>query len=149
MNEDILSGQWRQIKGSLRSWWGDLTDDDIESIGGQKDKLVGWVQDRYGRSREQAAGEVDARLREFAETHGSTIADMKAKAYEVSETVANKASGAATAMRSGVEKASSYFQENSFDSIGSDIADIVRKYPLQSVLIGIGLGIWLARSIKR
>jgi len=59
-----------------------------------------------------------------------------------------KASEAATAVRSGVEKASSYFQEKTFDSIGSDVAAIVRKYPVQAVLLGIGLGIWLARSVK-
>ena len=31
----------------------------------------------------------------------------------------------------------------------SDIADLVRKYPVQSVLIGLGVGIWLARGSKR
>jgi hypothetical protein len=48
-----------------------------------------------------------------------------------------------------VERASSYFQEKTFDSIGSDITAIVRKYPIQSVLIGLGVGIWLARGGKR
>jgi len=148
MNDDILAGQWTQMKGSMKSWWGQLTDDDFEDIGGQKDKLIGWVQEEYGRTREQAAHEVDARLKEYNDKYGGTVADLKAKAYDIGETVAGKATEAATAVRSGVEKASSYFQEKTFDSIGADVTGLVRKYPVQSVLIGIGLGIWLARSGK-
>ena len=41
MNQDILAGKWKQIRGELKTWWGKLTDDDIYSIGGQKDKLTG------------------------------------------------------------------------------------------------------------
>jgi hypothetical protein len=48
-----------------------------------------------------------------------------------------------------VEKASSYFQEKTLNSIGSDITALVRKYPVQSLLFGVGVGIWLARAGKR
>jgi len=149
MNDHILAGQWKQMKGAFKSWWSDLSDDDFEDIGGQKDKLIGWVQEKYGRTHEQAAQEVDTRLKEYGDKYGGTVADLKAKAYDIGETVVGKASEAATAVRSGVERASSYFQEKTFDSIGSDITAIVRKYPIQSVLIGLGVGIWLARGGKR
>jgi uncharacterized protein YjbJ (UPF0337 family) len=29
MNKDILNGKWTQLKGTLRSKWGKLTDDDV------------------------------------------------------------------------------------------------------------------------
>jgi uncharacterized protein YjbJ (UPF0337 family) len=148
MNDDILTGQWKQMKGSLKSWWGQFTDDDFDDIGGQKDKLIGWVQEKYGRTHDQAAQEVDARLQEYNDKYGGTVADLKAKAHDIGQTVVGKASEAATAVRSGVEKASSYVQEKTLDSIGSDIAALVRKYPVQSVLIGMGVGIWLARGGK-
>jgi uncharacterized protein YjbJ (UPF0337 family) len=149
MNDDMLTGEWKQMKGVLKSWWGQFTDDDFNVIGGQKDKLIGWVQENYGRTREQAVQEVDARLKEYSDKYGSTVNDLKAKAYDIGETVVGKAREGATAVRSGMEKTSSYFQEKTFDSIGSDIADLVRKYPVQSVLIGLGVGIWLARGNKR
>ena len=41
MNQDILAGKWKRIRGELKTWWGNLTDDDVERIGGQKDKLIG------------------------------------------------------------------------------------------------------------
>ncbi|HSK29046.1 MAG TPA: CsbD family protein [Candidatus Limnocylindria bacterium] len=148
MNEDILSGQWKQMKGSLKSWWGQFSDDDFDRIDGQKDRLVGWVQEKYGRTREQATQEVNARLKEYNDKYGGTVAELKAKAHDIGETVVGKANEAASAVRSGVEKASSYFQEKTLDSMGSDITALVRKYPIQSVLIGIGVGIWLARGGK-
>jgi hypothetical protein len=38
MNQDILAGKWKQMRGELKTWWGKLTDDDFERISGQKDK---------------------------------------------------------------------------------------------------------------
>ena len=70
MNDDVLTGQWSQLRGSLKSWWGKLTDDDLDRIGGQKDRLVGLVQERYGRTREDAEREVEERLREYGEGGG-------------------------------------------------------------------------------
>lgn len=44
MNQDIFAGQWKQMRGALKSWWGKLADDDFDRIGGQKDQLIGIVQ---------------------------------------------------------------------------------------------------------
>ncbi len=62
MNKDIFEGNWKQMRGQMRNWWGKLTDDDFEQIAGNKDKLVGKLQERYGYSREQAEREVDQRM---------------------------------------------------------------------------------------
>mgnify|MGYP003580356582 FL=1 len=59
MNEDILKGKWRQIKGEVKSRWGKLTDDDMDVVSGDAEKLVGRVQERYGYQRDQAQREVD------------------------------------------------------------------------------------------
>lgn len=68
MNKDIFEGKWKQLKGQMRVWWGDLTDNDVEMIGGHMDKLVGVLQERYGYTRERAEQEINRRLDEF-ETH--------------------------------------------------------------------------------
>lgn len=60
MNWDIVKGKWKEMKGEVRKQWGKLTDDDLEEVAGQKDKLVGKLQQRYGWARndaEQAADE--------------------------------------------------------------------------------------------
>jgi uncharacterized protein YjbJ (UPF0337 family) len=60
MNWDQVQGQWKQIKGSAREKWGKLTDDDLQIIAGQKDKLVGRLQERYGLTKEIAEEQADA-----------------------------------------------------------------------------------------
>jgi uncharacterized protein YjbJ (UPF0337 family) len=58
MNEDIIKGKWTQIKGSLKSKWGKLTDDDLDRIDGNHQYLVGKLQERYGWQKEQAEREI-------------------------------------------------------------------------------------------
>ena len=65
MNQDILQGKWKQVRGDLKKWWGKLTDDDLDKIEGSKDKLVGVLQERYGYQREKAEEEVDRCFRDF------------------------------------------------------------------------------------
>ena len=65
MNADILKGKWKQMRGEVKKWWGDLTDDDLDKIAGERDKLVGRIQERYGYAKDQAEAEVDRHLREY------------------------------------------------------------------------------------
>ena len=58
MNKDILEGKWEQIKGTIVQKWGDLTDDDLTQINGNREILLGKIQEAYGRSREDAENEI-------------------------------------------------------------------------------------------
>lgn len=68
MNADILKGKWKQIRGEAQKWWGELTNDDLDQIAGERDKLVGKVQERYGWTREEAESEVDRHLNHYERT---------------------------------------------------------------------------------
>jgi uncharacterized protein YjbJ (UPF0337 family) len=59
MNEDMLKGQWNQVKGQLRKQWGRLTDDDIDTIKGDRDILLGKLQEYYGKNREENERELE------------------------------------------------------------------------------------------
>lgn len=59
MNTDIFQGKWKQIKGRAREAWGALTDDDLDKAEGDREQLVGLIQERYGKAREDAEREVD------------------------------------------------------------------------------------------
>jgi uncharacterized protein YjbJ (UPF0337 family) len=60
MNWDVVKGKWNQLKGEGRKQWGKLTDDDWMQIAGEKDKLIGKLQERYGWSREEAVRSAEA-----------------------------------------------------------------------------------------
>jgi uncharacterized protein YjbJ (UPF0337 family) len=59
MNWDQVQGKWKQLKGGAKTRWGKLTDDDLDVVAGQRDKLVGRIQERYGIAKDQAQREVE------------------------------------------------------------------------------------------
>jgi uncharacterized protein YjbJ (UPF0337 family) len=73
MNNDRAEGKWKQMKGSLKSRWGKLTDDDLDVIEGQKDQLVGRVQERYGIAKDEAQKQVDEWNRVNRDTENQEI----------------------------------------------------------------------------
>ena len=64
MTEDILMGKWKQVKGYVQQKWGRLTDDELAEIEGNKDILIGKLQEKYGYTKEQAEMEFDTWVRE-------------------------------------------------------------------------------------
>jgi uncharacterized protein YjbJ (UPF0337 family) len=69
MNTDQWQGKWKQVKGSIKERWGKLTDDDLDVIAGQRDQLVGRIQERYGIAKEQARKQVEDWMR-MQESYG-------------------------------------------------------------------------------
>lgn len=61
MNRDIIQGKWTQLKGSIKAKWNKLTDDDLGRMEGNREYLIGRLQERYGWQKDQAERE----LRDF------------------------------------------------------------------------------------
>lgn len=56
---DQIAGAWKQVRGEVRKQWGKLTDDDLEQIKGERDLMIGKIQQRYGVAREEAERQLD------------------------------------------------------------------------------------------
>lgn len=59
MNWDQIKGNWQQMIGGVKSRWGELTEDDIKKAEGDREKLAGHIQERYGVAKEEAKRQVD------------------------------------------------------------------------------------------
>ena len=59
MNWDQIQGKWKEMKGDLRSQWGDLTDDEVDQAAGDREKFEGLIQQKYGKTKEEVREEVD------------------------------------------------------------------------------------------
>ncbi len=68
MNQDIIEGKWKQMRGEAKAWWGKLTDDDLDRAAGKFEVLAGLLQEKYGYSREKAANEIDKRVTEYEDS---------------------------------------------------------------------------------
>ncbi len=56
---NLLSAEWKQLRGKVKERWGKLTDDEIQQIEGNYDQLVGKIQERYEITRAKAEEQVD------------------------------------------------------------------------------------------
>lgn len=213
-NRDILAGQWKQLRGAVKSWWGRLTDDDVDRIAGQKDRLIGTLQEKYGYTRDMAQQELERHLQDYNKTHpaaqpsyagapandysnlsenagqtatdtaqgvaqriSQTASEVKAKTEELGSTVTEKAhhattsvgesmsslagtirqkapvegamGAAASAVANRLDATGSYLQDTSLDNMTHDVTELIRRYPLSSFLVGIGLGYLIARNSER
>jgi uncharacterized protein YjbJ (UPF0337 family) len=60
VNQTWAKGKWNEVKGKVKEQWGDLTDDQLDKIEGQRDQLVGLIQQEYGRTRDDVEREIAA-----------------------------------------------------------------------------------------
>jgi uncharacterized protein YjbJ (UPF0337 family) len=155
-----LASQWEQLRPQLRSWWDRLTEADLMAIEGQQDRLISIVQQRYGYPRERAQQEVDRRLQEYggrtagvAATVTSAAQDVASGMAETAGTAATQAQemagAAATAVTDTVARAGTYVQEKGVQALPGDLAGLIRRYPVPAVLIGLGIGFWLSRTLGK
>ena len=54
-----MKGSWNEIKGKLKQKYGQLTDDDLTFAEGKEDELLGRLQQRLGKTKEDVRREVD------------------------------------------------------------------------------------------
>lgn len=53
MNKLEIKGDWNTTKGKLKQQWANLTDDDLQYAEGKEEELLGRIQKRTGKSREE------------------------------------------------------------------------------------------------
>ena len=53
-----MKGSWNEIKGKLKQKYGQLTDDDLIFADGKEDELLGRLQKRLGRTKDELRAEI-------------------------------------------------------------------------------------------
>ena len=59
MDWNRVEGNWKQAMGKVKAKWGQLTDDDLTEINGNRERLEGKIQERYGIARDQVRRDID------------------------------------------------------------------------------------------
>lgn len=60
MNDLEIKGNWNQIKGKLKQKYAELTDDDLKYVEGKSDELLGRLQKKTGKTREELKREISS-----------------------------------------------------------------------------------------
>ena len=172
---DILSGQWQQLRGEIRSWWGQLTESDVDKIAGKKDLLVGLIQERYGYARQRAEQEVEQRLKEYSDQRDASgvrqgmeehrrqddqgetgqpagqevAARLPETVGKVRATVQERAATALATVVAKVKGTGESPPAKRMVQITGDVAGVMRRYPAASVLLGLGMGLGIGLLVGR
>lgn len=120
---------------------------------------------RTGQAREMAsqagrpaqdmlhrAGDAAADLGHRAGDTMAAVGDqMRSLAGTIRERVPHEGmlGSAADAVARGLESGGSYLREQHLDDMCEDLAAVIRRYPIQSLLAGMGVGFLLASTLRR
>ena len=131
INQATLQGSWNEIKGKLRSHWGQLTNDDVQTFNGNVDQLVGLIERKTGETRSAVEDYLDQLTANGSATIGAAV-----------EGTRQYVEGA----RQYVEDAAQRIQDRSRDAIENfrdryeDAEEMVRSRPTESVAVCFGIG---------
>jgi uncharacterized protein YjbJ (UPF0337 family) len=155
---EIFAQQWPHLRQQVKIWWDRLTEADLDQVAGNKERLVRAIQGRYGYVRERAEQEVERRFGEASDASmSSRIGNMaeaatssaQERASEASKTISEigtkaqrMAATAASTVSDTVTRAGQYLPE-----LPNGLADLIRRYPVPSLMLGMGLGFLLGRSL--
>lgn len=65
INDNVIAGKWKEIKGDLQRMWGRLTDDEIEEAKGNLTGFTGTVQRKYGTAQDEVRRQLDEVLNKY------------------------------------------------------------------------------------
>ena len=147
-NAQTLQGNWNEIKGKLRSKWGQLTNDDVGNFNGNVDQLVGMSQRKTGEARQaieqyldsfnksgsgSMVGQATETVRDYASQATNRIAEY---AQGAGEYATDFASHAGERVQQGADQAGQIVRQ------GYKQAErVVRHNPAESVAVCFGAGV--------
>jgi uncharacterized protein YjbJ (UPF0337 family) len=154
MNWTTLQGNWNETKGKVKTKWGRLTDDDLTQVQGQKDRLVGVIQQKYGIAKDKAEEQLEEFLSSadgFLNRAKETAQDVVSRAKETAQDVADRGREYVDKGREYVERnvreGRDYIQHSSMSQMSHDLRELITRNPLQSAILGVGIGFLIGRIL--
>jgi len=134
--KDQAQGTIENVKDKAQDVAGDVKDK-VQDVAGD-------VKDRAQQVSSQVADRADAATTNV----GERMSDMAQTIRDKAPTSGPVADAADTAAHT-LERAGSYLQQQDLGDIRADLEGIIRRHPMESLLIGLGIGYLLARSMRR
>ncbi len=54
-----IQGNWHELKGMIKEKWGEITDNELDEINGQREKLLGMLMKKYSLNQVSAESAID------------------------------------------------------------------------------------------
>lgn len=136
LNEQVLEGNWNEIKGKLHERWGQVTHDELHKARGNVDQLVGLIQRKTGEARER----VEQYLGELTESSAGVVS----RAAETVRGYATSAMDSARGYASGAAGSAEDVAARAADALRGGYAEterMIQQRPMESLAVGFGAGL--------
>ena len=135
VNQQTLQGNWNELKGMLRTKWGQLTNDDVQSFDGNVDRLVGMIQRKTGEARSAIESYLDEITADGSSTVAQAVGAARDYAQQAAGQIKETSKQAAESMQHGYEEAERMVKERPVESVAVCFG--------AGVLAGLMLGLML------
>ena len=135
INQQTLQGNWNEIKGKLRTKWGQLTNDELQVFDGNVDRLVGLIQRKTGEARNSVENFLEEVSANGASSFSQATETVREYAHQAAEKIQEGSKQAADTMRQGYEEAEKVVRQRPAESIAVCFA--------AGVLVGVFVGFML------
>lgn len=125
ITQQELQGSWNQLKGKIKSKWGQLTDNDLTQGEGNVEQLVGLIQQKTGSARREVEAFFDSAIQE-----GSHMAQ------KVTNAARQYAQQAGEAVSDGYDQVSQQVQQGY-----QQAEEVIRARPAESLSVAFGAGL--------
>jgi ElaB/YqjD/DUF883 family membrane-anchored ribosome-binding protein len=155
--KDVASQVGDKTKDAV-SQFGDKTKEAVSQFGDKAKEAAGAV----GSKAKEAASAVGEMFTNAASAAGSTISQTAEKVTSATgsgvkhlgETIKEKGphdgmfGGATRAVGDTLEQGGKYLEQEGFSGMIDDVTELVRKNPMPAVLVGIGIGFLIGRTLR-
>ena len=124
-NAQTAKGDWNQFKGKIQEKWGDVTNDDLDRLRGQRDQIIGMIQEKTGVAKEEI-GKYVSSLAESASEFSQHAVDTAREYGDMAAIRAQEVAG-----QIGDQAQMSY----------EEAQRVVREKPAQSLAVCFGVGV--------
>jgi len=116
-NATAVAGNWNDLKGRIRSKWGQITDDSLEQAKGSMESLVGTIQRTTGEAKETIQAYLNAGAQEASTLYKQASDAVQAGAAQVTEQVMGGARVVGDQIKAGAEQTGKLIQARPVESV--------------------------------
>lgn len=136
LNAQEVRGQWDQLRGKVQQKWGQLTNDDLQIVGGNIDELVGRIHQKTGEARET----IEKFIGELSSQSSSTLNRARDAAKTFAEDATHRVREGYEQMSERMRDGYGQFSDQARERY-QQVSERVRDNPAQSMLAVFGLGL--------
>jgi uncharacterized protein YjbJ (UPF0337 family) len=123
--QERISGNWNRVVGAVKKNFGQITNDDLQRVEGNVDQLIGLIQSKTGRSREQ----IDAFLNDCCSSAEGVYDEVTGRMAEYTD-------AASEAFREGYDRLATAANRGYDDTMRA-----ISRRPVESLAVAAGAGL--------